>query len=330
MAWSYNVNNSAGTGSDVIFALKTLLKAAGWTVRMSGGGTGSILYSSTGEIITTAGQMNGALSWFVIQQPVAVGHPQREFLFKHKANISGDPAYDIRVSAAGGYSAAGTDEDTEPAATADAQLIAGSALSAGGVGLFPADGTYKYHMGCEGADPWGWYMIWSKNGSGNAVQGVVFDPLVAGTFPASDADPAVYNASTDSTVSGTFGSGLYTSGSRQSKYWFKKGLAGETWCSYANGFNTGFAFNYDVGAAGVAIPGSIGANPHSSKYEHFPIMWGRGTSFATAVGWKGIGSVQRWRGAVLVDFDTLSVAGVRERVVAELVTLPWPDVAPVL
>jgi len=337
MLWSFSTNNLAGTAADVIYALKELLKGVGWTVTMSGGGTGSGLYSATGDCIANAGQMNGILAWFVIRQHAATGHPQREFLFQRKqASDSGfGRAVDIFVSAESGYVAAGSDEDTKPANPADGQQIAGTAVAFHGTPLFPPDDTFKFHLGCNAEEPWGWYAFWKLNGAGgnpDQVYGLVFDPLHPGTFPSADRDPAVYNCTEDSVYGSPFSSTLYSGGA--SKYWYKKGLPGEVWCSYFTpGFIWGLAFAYDIGSYGVGIPAVTGSsgqglNPHSSKAETFPIMWGRGGSYTTARGWKGIGTVQRWRGADLAPLTTISVDGVRTRIVVGEVTLPWPDVAP--
>jgi hypothetical protein len=324
MAWSYDVNNLAGTNADVIYALKELLKPLGWTVTMSGGGTGSGRYNATGDCLTVASYLSTNLAWFVIRQPVAAGHPRREFLFQRRATHDGSygTGVDIWVSPEDGFSSAGTDEDTKPATPADGRQIAGVAVSSHGCPLFPINHTYKYHMGADGAAPWGWYLIWTANGGVGTAYGVVFDPLHAGSFPTDDADPAIYVATEDSTYSSPFGTPLYSAGT--AKWWYKKGLAGETWMASSH------ALPYNSGAYGTTVPNAVGANPCSSNREHFPIGWGRGAGHLTQVGWKGFLSVMRWTGADLVNFDTLAVAGVRTRIVVDLVTLPWPNVAPVL
>jgi len=325
MAWSFDVNNAAGTGSNVIYALKELLKSVGWTVTMSGGGLGSGLYSAVGDVIVDPGgqgKMDVNFAWFVIRQPVAPGHPQREFLFQRRTfHDSGyGKAMDIWVSPEDGFSSAGTNEATIPSIPPDGHQLAGIALGVG-YPLFPIDNSYKYHLGVDGAAPWGWYAIWSPNGGIGNVWGLVFDPLQAGSFPSSDADPAVYVFSEETGVNGPFF--VIISGGF-AKWWFKKGLAAAMWVSSSH------ALPYYSSGYGTTVPDNVGANPNSSAREHFPIPWGRGANHVTQVGWKGFLSVLRWTGADLVNFDTLSVAGVRERIVVDLVTLPWPDIAPIL
>jgi hypothetical protein len=344
MAWTFSVNNFAGSwaagggGFAAIEVLKTVLKAAGWTIRMSRGYVPSppafipyFVDNATGDYVDIDPLAGfNQYCYFVAQQPVAVGHPRREFLF-----VGGlVAAVNVFVSTVGGYVWRPVDFGNQPA---DEKQIAGAACSTHGVDLFPdntfpgPNQTFWYHAGADLSAPWGWYLRWTMV-SDSVPRGIVFDPLAAGSFPAADQDPAIYNCSEDSTYGSPFTTALFASGSASLKYWFCKGLAGETWCSYFENWPgpTGFALFYGMGAYGVGIPTNVGPNPNSSDYEHFPIAWGRSASFGLATGWKGIGTVQRWKGGSLANFDTLSVAGVRERVVVESVTLPWPNVAPSL
>lgn len=334
MAWSFDVNNVAGGCGNVIYDLKELLKAAGWTVMMSGGGTGSGKYSATSDYPLDATDCARTLAWFVIRQPAASGHPTREFLFQRNTSSDGGygQGYDIWVSTVA-HSSSGCDEDTKPALTSDERQIAGVATNTHGTPLFPVAGTYKYHLGCDGAAPWGWYALWSANGGAGTPYGMVFDPLSTGSFASADADPAVYNFTGDSVYGGPFTfAALCGTGNETVKYWLRKGLQGETFCAYYYlGLQIpGMALYYDVGAYGQAIPNYIGANPYSSKREHFPIPWGRCYWAYPGHGWKGIGSVQRWMGPDLANFDTLSESAVRKYIVVGDVCVPWPDVAPVL
>ena len=342
MAWVFSVNHFvSGTskgGWTATETFKSVIKSAGWTIRMSRGYVPSppalipyFVDNPTGDYVDIDPLARfEAFCYFVAQQPVATGHPRREFLFYGSGPLS--TTVDVFVSPSGGFVWRPDNPVNRPA---DTRQIAGAACSTHGLALFPDDsfvpaGNFYYHAGADGAAPWGWYLRWTTTVD-VVPRGIVFDPFVTGTFNALDQDPAVYNCSEDSTYGSPFTTALYASGSASAKYWWRKGFANETWCSYFNGQRSGLALAYDIGAYGVVIPSTglgVGPNPHSSKCEHFPIAWGRGPSFRTHVGWKGIGTVQRWQASNLSDFDTLSISGVRERVVVRAVTLPWPDVAP--
>jgi hypothetical protein len=315
---SFDVNNAGGAngGGEVLFDLKTLLVAQGWNVQMSGGGTGSGNFSAVGDVIASQAQMNVALAWYVIRQPAAAS-PRRQFLIQRGAT-SRDCL--VMVSSQSGYVAGSADEDTLPANPADGRNVdLGTTSTTPTASFFLADSTYKYHIGADAAAPFGFYVIFIANGGGGSVGGFGMEAMATGSFPSADVDPGLYGMG----VSLLFDSAMQGVGT-QWRAWYQKGLGGEAFVNMP-------ALVYDASANGTAIPDVLGANPYSSARETFPIPFARQASLATQIGWKGFTSIMlRWTATNLVNFDTLSVAAVRTKIIMDQIALPWPDVAPVL
>lgn len=320
MAFQYDVNNVGGAngGAEVFFALKELLVTAGWDVKASGGGTGSGLFNATGDVITTAALMNVNLAWFVIRAPAAMA-PRREFLVQRGST---NVLWRVAVSAEDGFTnPGGADEDTVFTST-DQQFLVGAATPTFAT-WFDTAATYKYHVGADDTDPWGFYFFCIPNGGGAARSFGILDPLAPTSFDSLDQDPAIYTwAATNATRIGASSLNL-TSGI--AKGWWKKDLAGETFVSY-------HGMEYVNGSAGCipATTSGLGTNPYDGDHNYWPIAYARGGAEGT-IGWKGFGTVLQWTASIRTDMDTLSALGVKDHVCLGVgCVLPWPDVVPVV
>lgn len=319
MSFAFDVNNIGGAngGAEVVFDLKTLLKAAGWDVPSSGDGT---THFSSSDGITLAGAgaggMNNSRAWFRIRAPASMS-PRREFCFQRGSG--GNTAWWIKVSAEDGFIGGTPDADDMPTATDETNLH-GSTTA--GTALFSVAASYKYHCGADNAAPFAWYALACTNTTGLPEACVVFEPIASGTFPSADQDPALYYARLDAT-NGCFFFETLRSLTTSPLGWFKKDLAGEAFVRMP-------AHVY-VSATEIAIPTNIANNPYDADDNHFPIPYARNaTDFGSEVGWKGMGTIMRWVGVTRSNMDTLSEAGVRTRVCVGDVVIPWPDVTPVL
>ena len=316
MAWSYDVNNVGGVngGAEVMYDFKELLKANGWSVRASGGGTGSGLFSAVGDIIVDpggVGKMDVPGAWFIVQANAGMA-PQREFMVQRGAtNVD----WRVSVSAEDGYTGGAAGEDT-PYTASDEEFLIGTAGPAYEI-MFPVASSYRYHMGADSTDPWGFYFFCVLNGGSPARSYGIFDPLAPTSFDSLDQDPAVYTWGTE--VNRLDESNI--NGSR-CRGWYKKDLAGEAFVVL---YGMGYGGSFDA-----AIPGAVGTNPYDDDHNYFPIPYARITTLANH-GWKGFGTVLQWIGSPRTDMDTLSSAGVKDRIcVGPDCVLPWPDTTPVV
>jgi hypothetical protein len=312
MAFLYDVNNaSVATSAEVVFALKTLLKLAGWDVPNSGD---SLTYFPASDGITGAGAgaggLNNSTAWFRIRGPATMS-PRREFVFQRGTT---ERAWWIRVSAEDTFVGGAPSATVAPTAT-DQENLHGTV--AAGTALFAVAATYKFHMAADDAAPFTWYCESAINGTGAVDAILLFDAMVAGSFNALDQDPAIYYitngaASLDITALG---------GAAGPKGWYQKDLAGDIFVPMP-------LLYYNSNSFGTGVPENIGTNPYDSDDNHFPIPCGRPSGAATQVGWKGFLSMTRWCGVNRANMDTLSDGGTRTKVIMGMIVLPWDGSVP--
>jgi len=327
MAIVYDVNNLNSVvtgGAEVFTGLKQVLVTAGWTVRCSGGGTGSGLFSASGDVIgADPTKLNVSNAWYVVRAPSGMT-PRREFLIQRGSTQT---SWRVWVSSDGtGFTGTGfgtVDEDTPPSA-ADAHPTNGNGQvwgTTGGFGsLFGSAGTYNWHVVAEAASPYTFWMACIESGTGLTRGVMVFDVMASGSYPAEDIDPGVYFVS--SSISAFSALTLYTSTSSFFQ-WYKKGFgsgAGELWVRVPAAY---------LAAPGTFIPGGTGTNPYNTRDNHFPMPVGRPAALTTSVGWKGYTSMLRWLGTSRSTTDTLSTGGVRDRIIMGDITAPFPNIVPV-
>jgi len=312
MAFLYDMNNaSVLTSAEVIFALKELLKLAGWDVPNSGD---SLSYFSASDGITGAGSgaggLNNSTAWFRIRAPASMT-PRREFVFQRGTT---ERAWWIQVSAEDGFITGAPSATVAPTAGDDENL---HGTAATGTTLFAAFSSYKYHMAADNAAPFTWYCESALNGTGALDAILLFDTMVAGSFNALDQDPAVYYVSNGSTAldSTTLG------GSAGPKGWYQKDLAGDVFVAMPTAV-------YTSSTLGQSIPENTGTNPYDSDDNHFPIPYVRPSGAISQIGWKGFGSMMRWAGVNRANMDTLSDGGTRTKVIIGMVVLPWDGSVP--
>jgi hypothetical protein len=175
------VNAVPATGALAIFSVKTLLKAAGWTVPRSSDGT---TLNNSGDQLTTgasgANGLNNTSAWFVIREPGG----RREYMFQRGASsLIWTIQFSELVKFTGGTAT------TSPTASDQATLWSAATL-------FDTDGTYRFHTVCDSVAIPGSnvYMFWfAAHTTGQAVCQTLFvaDGMRSGTYHPSDASPLV-------------------------------------------------------------------------------------------------------------------------------------------
>lgn len=300
MAKHYDANKSPTTGTEAIFTLKTVLKAAGWTVPSSSDGT---TYNASGDQITHIGSGAGGLAntgaWFRIRQPDGA----REFTFQRgTTGIS----WRLKYSAFDLFTG-GTPGATQTPSATDEIVLRGGGTDASPtyVQVLPTDGTYKWHVVAQDAKLgtalgagygfWAWAQL---HGSAYVRSVMMLEPLLPGSYPEADsrsapttgdADPVFmlfqYQTSelimTTSDTAGGWCSG--TAASIPPVGWYKYNMAGETWVNFpGHKYVDNLTSNY------FGLPRRQGPNPYTQGYDLVPVYMGRGNNRTTQIGMKGL------------------------------------------
>jgi hypothetical protein len=208
------------------------------------------------------------------------------------------------------------DNDDMPTATDEFNL---HGTTTAGTTLFTTAATYHQYMACDNVTPYAWYGFDLINGTAVQDMALVFEPLVSGSYPVEDDDPALYYAR-----QGTPFSASTIGNSAQGPFgWFQKDGVGDTTARYpACTFNEG-------NGASQAFPG-VGVNPENGKDDTAPIAYIRRSGLLTQVGVKGFaGTLMRWVGTTRANADTLSVSLSKDRIYVGSLALPWDGSSPV-
>jgi hypothetical protein len=316
MSYLFNVNVIGGAdgGAEAMFAYKQQAKAAGWDVPSSSDG---LTYNAGGDQISHsgagAGGMNNSRAWYRLRAPAAMS-PRREYC--RQRGSGGQAAWWLKLSAEDGFTGGAPDATNMPTAT-DEQNLHGSTTA--GTTLFATAGTYNINVCADNASPFGSYLFTSITGTGAQDMGDVFEPLVPGTFPIEDADPALYyvRQSTPFSIAQLAASGTGPFG------WHAKNLGGEAFVRYP-------ACVFCDSGGTRQFP-NVGTNPNNGKDDTSPIPYVRGSGLATQIGVKGLaGTVMRWLGTTRANKDTLTVVSARDYIVMGNVALPWDGSVPIV
>lgn len=307
-----SLNEGADTdgGSAVMFNLKAVLKAAGWTVLSSSDGT---VFNASGDEITVqgsgAGGMANASAWYRITDPAGL----RELLVQRGAN---NRSWEVWVSSLDKFIGGAPDATTLPTAT-DEQQVVGTA-GAPDTTFFDVDNTYGHHIRADNAAPYAW-LAFDTDAVGYIGVAMMFDPLEEAE--SSDPDQIVYYFQNDLATS-PWTAAQITSTTLGPLGWFRLNLAGEAFARMT-------ALTID-GPSGQMFPGSAGLTPIDSEHPTARILYGRETAQATQIGIKGYSTLARWKGSTSLNGQGNPVgpsAGVTDGMCIGDCIVPWPDVA---
>jgi hypothetical protein len=315
-AWTKDTVYTTGTGdgfATAIYALKTALVAAGWTVPSSGSGT-SGSYSSSTDLITSAAVLNSAKAWFRIKMPSST----REWCFQRTTS---DMLWRVKV-APGGFLTGSPAKDVTPLGATEYVML-GSGTDASPTGAnFPLTNatSLRTQIACDGASPYGAVMVTHQAGTVNKECAWFTDPMVTGTFDASDTDPYVYGMNCAS-ASAMLDVLLATETTSQ--------------CAVFSGLTPTqviapiYSITSDGSTYYTAIPAGIGTNHISGYDDLFPVMWHRRSALAGGIGGqKGYSGLFLWLGTAKAVGSTCSVSTTSDRYVFGHVNLPWDGTTP--
>lgn len=335
MALVYTKNLVCSDVAAGIFNLKALLKSVGWTVTGSGEGAGGANFSTTADIITQAstgvGGMANVNAWFRIAMPAG----GRTFIFK---NITAIGTWVIKYAYTGGFTGVvdgAISATVAPTATtpAEEQLLVGASSTTGwSIG---ATGAWRYNMAADNAAPYGFYWTGAAQGvtgvNGNTC-GIVLDPMLSGSYDASDVDPYVFyfcNKGSNSALVTGEPFGYLTNGMATES----KNFAGQSYIrkGYADSIFTWMTAAKQMAISSLdIIPNGLMPSPYTSKDPVAPIVWMHRfvTSGLSCV--KGVSTMMKWNGVYRNTWDTLSLLGSKDRIVGGSVNLPWDGSTPIV
>jgi hypothetical protein len=323
-----SVNNSPNTGAEAIYAFKTTLKSAGWTVPRSSDGS---TYNSSGDQITSAGTGAGGMennwAWFVIESP----NGEHQWCFQKDQNDNAE--WRVKISSLDGFTGGSPDATQTPSAT-DEQIILGSGTDASPTcaDLFPTDTNYKFHVIAQNAAvgtgvPMYGFWAFATSNSGLPVSLIFQEPTDPDTFPelssgtraspvTGDPDPCLYvcqynAAGQQFTI--TYWQSLFTL-----RMWYRMNYGDEAWhycdCPYYYG-----AY---IGAPHIGTDG-YGSNIYNSSDDGLPIMFGREVTDGDA-GLKGFSKFLKMR-TINRDYPNTINLATDAMVYAGHILIPWED-----
>lgn len=195
MAYQFSYVTTTDGFAELLFNLKTLLKAAGWTVLSSGDGT---TYFAASDGITTgaagAGGMRNDKAWFRIRQPSGGSAPYagtREFVFQYSPASfvnEGRAKYSYSAGFTGGAPSA-----TQTPSAADEMFWFGGGTDAAPTYAFFDFNVFagrKGYVAVNDAAPWNWYVVAAREIPPDAYQGamcyMMWDAVIQAPFNATD------------------------------------------------------------------------------------------------------------------------------------------------
>ena len=296
-------NKPTVTNWNLLYRFKTLLISAGWVGKASGDGLSA--FSSSSDILTSgnsgANGFGNSLAWIRLQSP----DTQREFVFQAGERI--------KYSRAAKFTGGSPSATVLPTATDEQFLIGTTGAPAS---WFNTNNTYRWVAGADNAAPYGFYsMAWPFDTTiaSSKCAVIIFDPLVTGSYHASDADPYVL-------VCGAPGTNrAQTAGLGASSFaWYAAGLTGATWQAVQP------QLYYNTNASVSMIPSGGSTDPWRGKRISMPLVWGRYAIAATPpTGEKGVSKLIKWNSIAMSGGQGVGLNSARDRICFDDINLPW-------
>lgn len=302
-------------------ALKNLLKTVGWVVTSSGDGIS--LFSTTGDIIGSAGAGAGGLqnnrAWFAIRAP----NSANAFTFQNCDSTSSPTGSSWRIKwSPGGTFNIGGSANTTPSATVESVIEGGGTNGSptGWGGILQGNATV-FAVASTTAP----YIFWLAGLSAVGTvgfSGVCFDSLTS-CFTG-DASPYVWVNGFSTNPLNTFVTGL------PAKFFAPSATPSTLISTYSSRFCSSGADalgpNEYLTGASTTTGGGLAPDPISGDDIISPFAY-----FSTATGstgWKGLSQNIFWRGVMRSTGSTHTVSSTRDRIYLGFVSLPWDGSVP--
>jgi len=331
MTYTFSVNNSPVTGGLAIYNIVSALMSAGWLKKMDSDGT---TYSATGVQVTSGNVgtngLNNTNAWVRLQAPAVNGgsvvNQTREITIQRGANSL---SWRIKYSASALFTG-GTPGISQTSSSADEVFMLGGGTDASPTfySWLPADGGYRWHVVAGGAAEFYSFVAWSQTiGSITGTTVMCLDVMAAGSFPATDVDPAVMYCSTNGiTITEIILAGFVTTtqtNPAKARAWLgATSAAGASLTS--NNVGVGIT-NY----GGIIGGSTFGHNPWSNKEDLLPCLWGSaGTTLPRGV--KGFSTLFMF-GTILHNNGTVgSFSIAKDKIFFGNLWFPWSGTGPLI
>lgn len=296
MAYTFSIANTPATGSVAMYLIKTTLVTAGWTVTADSDGS---TYNSSGGQVTTgasgAGGLGNTNAWIRLQAPT-VGSNTRELTFQRGTT---DLVWRVKYSANAHFTGGSPGISQTGSATDEVFMLGGGtdASPTFTAGWFATNGAYRWHIAAGGAtELYSFYAIALTSSTTTQQNAMFLDVMAAGSYSASDIDPAVMYCSSaaagaagiSEAVATTFSSSANVTNPAIARAWLgPTSAAGASITSNSVNVNMGTYGNNFGNATSLAV------NPFSTKDTLVFTLWGRkwGSNSSPPAGIKGISTL---------------------------------------
>lgn len=346
MAYTFSVNNLPATGTAAIWLLITTLISAGWT--QVGSGDGSTYANGSAGPVTGSGSgatgLGNSNAWVRIQAPSvnqgAVSNQTREWLFQRGTDSR---SWRFKYSASAGFSGGSPSATVAPTGT-DQVVMLGAGTDASPTytaSWLNTDGSFRWHIGAGGAaENYAFYAFsWTPgNISMLTSVGLFMDTMAAGSFPATDVDPAVTYVSNTSGSGTPFGEPAYFAIATNSALAnITNPAKARAWLGATSQADiaTSGTNNQGVQPAALAALGAtnvmLGTNPFTGKDDLIPVWWLRPGASVPPTGLKGASTLLLHGSVFRNALDTIDFASTKDKIYVGntcSVWFPWAGVSP--
>jgi hypothetical protein len=335
MAYTFSVNNTPLTGAVAMYQLVSALMSAGWLKKMDSDGT---TYSATGVQVTSgasgANGLGNSNAWVRLQAPPVNGgtivNQTRELTIQRGTT---DLVWRIKYSASALFTG-GTPGISQTPLSTDEVFMAGGGTNASPtfLSMFLTNNTYVWHIAAGDSNEFYSFVVWG-NLFGTAgitnVNAIAIDVLAAGSYPATDVDPAVIYLQTSSAFATIVSSGFTTT--NVTNPCVARGWMGAT--SAVGASTSSNNQNMNISTYGTALgmlQNSNGSDPWTNSDQLLPCLWGCNTT-ATPKGVKGFSTLFRMGTIYRYNSDMCStvVGGLSDKIYVNGLWLPWSGVKPI-
>lgn len=318
MAYAFNVGSVPANGALAMYAIIATLMTAGWSKVADSDGT---TYSAAGTQITSgATNANGLANvsaWVRLKAPGtsggAIAGQTRELTFQCQG-IGTYRSWRIKYSASAGF-VGGSPNATQTPSAADEIIGYGAGTDAAPTySVIEGDGLSRLHCVCGGAaEFYSFYCFMVTTGTKNNGWGIALDVMAAGSFPASDPDPAVFYIPSWSGVGTPFGSAAVFATTGQTSTdnanpCFARAWLGPTTVANNNKNVTLWPYGANFGSNGA------GSNPFTGNDDLLPGWWMRGGATTAPIGLKGCSTLFQYGSVNRAPLDTLDVVSPKDKI----------------
>ncbi len=203
---------------------------------------------------------------------------------------------------------------------------------------FAANGGYRWHVACGGAaEFYSFYAIALTSTTTTALNAICLDVMQAGSYAATDVDPAVMYCSSAATggisevMTTAFASANVTAPAKARAWLGSVSFSGaNTAATVTNNVNVMMS-SLGSGTTKFGAGQSLAVNPFTGNDDMISAFWGRSPVQATPpCGIKGYSTLFMMGSMGRTNMDTATTAATKDKVYYGTVWMPWDGTTPTL